>query len=178
MSRGECCGLWTRRGQTYRCAKHRMSPGKGRDTQLNGQWAAGLAGWSPEREGTDGEQAVSTHSGDRRMSRGCQCHVGSWTLFSSGFRPTHPPSHWMSPPECPRHFTPSMFTNQAQGPHPTDSPCQPQGRLWFTLLPPPCKPLKASILSGLRVLRSLSWVFLAFHPCPPVLSPLMTGSLG
>lgn len=59
-----------------------MSPGKGREMQLNGQWAAGLAGWSPEGEGTDGEQAVSTHSGDRRMSRGCQCHVGSWTRSS------------------------------------------------------------------------------------------------
>lgn len=36
------------------------------------------SGWvKPEGEVTDGEQAVSTHSGDRRLSRGCQCHVGS-----------------------------------------------------------------------------------------------------
>lgn len=42
------------------------------------QSVSSWSGWGkPGRGGYRWEQAVSTHSGDRRMSRGCHCHVGS-----------------------------------------------------------------------------------------------------
>lgn len=99
VSLEECGGFEPWRAQTCRYAKHRRRRGEAERNTVKravssqpGQLKSGRQRYRRSKQ--------CTHPGARRSLRGCQCHMGSWTLSSLlGFRPTHPPIHWMDPPE-------------------------------------------------------------------------------